>query len=513
MKKILLSIMIMAVMGITAKVQAQCTLQNIANIKIQVVGVPTPGPGANQCTVTFNAEFDIATNSGFKNLYFHSWLAADYPVVPIFNCGGSTPAVNPGTATQLGTVVDAVGKSFMDLGFTNVPTTGALNVVQPLTFATIYPEDNTVVLTQPSNSPGLTAEKFFNGTNDHYTVKNIKVILNQPCGGPVSVKTDIWGSNQNAPKPAAQCYVCAQPIFFNDPTITGFKNCASPSRQYTLGISTVDPSAKNITYKIYVDVNSNGTLEIGTDELAFSSAPISLSSGTPFSSGGPVSLPPPYSNTQPYSEYGYLILVEGPSLSNSVVKFFPHPAGCIGLPVDFKSFTATRSKSNVMVKWVTSTEINNSGFAVERNVNGTWEQVAFVPSQAPNGNSSSDLSYQYIDLNNTKGISQYRIKQVDIDSKSKYSDIRSVKGDGQIGKIIVYPNPTADGKVNVVFDDASVTRTITVSDMSGRTVKQISGISNNNITIDNLLPGVYSLRVFVPETGEQSVMKVVVNKR
>ena len=187
--------------------------------------------------------------------------------------------------------------------------------------------------------------------------------------------------------------------------------------------------------------------------------------------------------------------------------------GQIPLPVKFASFNATRSNSNVLLKWETASEQNNSGFAVERNINGSWEQVAFVASQAVNGNSEATLSYQYIDLNNTKGITQYRIKQVDIDAKSKYSEIRSVRGDGQLGKTIVYPNPTNDGKVNVVFEDGNVSRDISVSDMSGRTVKQLRGITNNNITIENLTPGMYSLRIVIPSTGEQSVEKIVVNKR
>jgi hypothetical protein len=165
------------------------------------------------------------------------------------------------------------------------------------------------------------------------------------------------------------------------------------------------------------------------------------------------------------------------------------------------------------LKWETASEQNNSGFAVERNVNGNWEQVSFIPTQAPNGNSESVLSYSYTDLNNSKGVSQYRIKQVDFDNKSKYSEVRSVKGDGQLGNTIVYPNPSVDGRINVVFDDATTIRDIAVVDMSGRTVKQFRGITNNNITIDNLQPGMYSLRVFVPGTGDQSVQKIVVNKR
>jgi hypothetical protein len=163
--------------------------------------------------------------------------------------------------------------------------------------------------------------------------------------------------------------------------------------------------------------------------------------------------------------------------------------------------------------WQTATEINNSGFVIERNISGTWEQIAFVPSQAVDGNSSSSLSYSYTDQNSAKGISQYRIKQIDIDSKSSYSDIRAVRGMDQPGKTIVYPNPSFDGRVNVVFEDAVGIRDISLIDMSGRMVKQWNGVSNNNLQIDNLVSGLYSLRVVVRETGAQSVEKIVINKR
>ena len=183
------------------------------------------------------------------------------------------------------------------------------------------------------------------------------------------------------------------------------------------------------------------------------------------------------------------------------------------LPVTFKSFDAARNHSNVVLKWETATEVNNKGFVVERNINGSWEQVSFIPSQALNGMSTALLSYQYSDLNNTKGMTQYRIKQIDIDSKSKYTEVRAIRGEGQTGKTVVYPNPTNDGKVTIVFEDANVARNISVTDISGRTVKQLNNVSNNNITIDNLTPGMYSVRIVVPATGDQSVEKIVVNKR
>lgn len=195
----------------------------------------------------------------------------------------------------------------------------------------------------------------------------------------------------------------------------------------------------------------------------------------------------------------------------TTITFCPN----ITLPVDFQSFAAVRKGSQVELKWATSTEQNNKGFYAERKVGNsdTWETLGFVNSLATGGNSSDVLNYSFVDFNETKSISQYRIRQVDIDSRSKYSEVRSVRGLDQKGTIIVYPNPTNDGKVNVVFEDKNVIREIALIDMSGRVVKQMKNVSNNNIVIDNLLSGMYTLRVYVPATGEQAVEKIVVNKK
>ena len=187
----------------------------------------------------------------------------------------------------------------------------------------------------------------------------------------------------------------------------------------------------------------------------------------------------------------------------------------ITLPVQLISFTAKRNNTLVNLKWSTSMELNNSGFQIERKIGSSdnWETIGFVATQAQGGNSNDLLQYSYNDLNAAKAITQYRLRQVDFDANATYSVIRSVRGEGQLGKTIVYPNPSNNGKINVVFEDAAVTREISVSDMSGRLVRQIRGISNNNITIENLNPGMYMIRIVAVETGEQVVEKVIVNKR
>ena len=510
MKKILQFLLVfITVLTITQKLNAQCSL-TLNNLQIQVVGAPVD-LGGGKIKVVFNAQFDISVNSGFKVLYFHSWLAADYPATPIFNCSSSS-AQDPGTATQLGTVVDQVGKSFLDIGFTNVPTTGALNVVQPLVFSTSFVHDATVVLTKPLNSPGLTGSKFFNGTADHYTLNNVTVIMNASLASTIVVKTDIWGSNSNAPDPKAQCYLCAQTQFFNDPTVTGFKNCNNP-RQYSIGISTIDPVVKTITYKVYLDVNGNGILD-GLDQLAFTSGNIQISAPGGVSpdnySSGLVSVNAPYHNTQPWSDYEYLILVEGASLSNSILKALD-PANCFPLPVNLKTFNVNRNKSTVSLVWETSSESNNKGFEVQRKIGANeFTTIGFVNTKAAEGNSQTDLFYSFTDLNATKGVSQYRLQQIDFDGKAKLSDIRSVKGDGQSAKTIIYPNPSSNGTVNVVFEDSRSIRDIQLMDMNGRVVNQWRNLTNNNFKIDNLVPGFYNLRVVDQGTKEQSIEKIII---
>ena len=186
------------------------------------------------------------------------------------------------------------------------------------------------------------------------------------------------------------------------------------------------------------------------------------------------------------------------------------------LPVKFLSFNAVRNGDNVNLAWQTATEENSKGFEIQRMIGaaGGWQTVGYVSTQAVNGTSSSALNYQFADLgNSTKAISQYRLKQVDKDNRGSYSIIRSVRGQGQKGNTIVYPNPSSDGRVSIIFEDVNGTRDVSVTDMSGRVIKQMRGITNNNITIENLTAGMYTVRIVSNETGEQEVQKFVVNKR
>lgn len=180
------------------------------------------------------------------------------------------------------------------------------------------------------------------------------------------------------------------------------------------------------------------------------------------------------------------------------------------LPVIFTAFSATRNNANVSLTWTTALEVDNRGFSVEKQTSGSgWKEVSFVNSKSANGNSSSQLSYSYTDLNNNeKGITQYRIKQIDLNGKFEYTDISAVRGEGQESKVIIYPNPGINGKVSVSFTD-NASRNIQLVNSNGQTIKSYNNFMDNNLIFENLKPGLYFLNV-ITSAGSESTEKIMI---
>ncbi|MCZ7608674.1 MAG: T9SS type A sorting domain-containing protein [Ignavibacterium sp.] len=95
-------------------------------------------------------------------------------------------------------------------------------------------------------------------------------------------------------------------------------------------------------------------------------------------------------------------------------------------PVELLSFSSSLVDDDVTLNWITATEINNSGFQVERSVISTegrnlnWEFISFVNG---NGTTTETKTYSYKDENLSAGKYQYRLKQIDFDGTFEYSNI------------------------------------------------------------------------------------------
>jgi hypothetical protein len=484
MKRNLLLLLLLAIAGIS-KLQAQCTA---ANLGIVIKSV-TSGP--NGCQVILDMSFTGNFNNGNKYAFIHLWETApvnNYPTLTY---------VNPPTAAELVNAVATI--AIVDPGKNSAALYNQ------------YPTDPSV----PVKYAGIN----FSKSGSVYTMTNV-VINFSTCNVPVTVKGDVWASQSDG----AQVVHCESDgiitILFNNPIISGAKQCASP-RLLNLSFKNEHPAlGVSVVSSVFIDNNSNGAIDAGDIDITGSLSPaipnpMNLAANSTQAFTGLSYLP--YSGEAQYHNKPIIVRSNATAPGAATVTITKNDINYLGsctlLPVNFKSFTAKRDGSKVVLSWETATEQNNSGFSIERNINGAWSQLTFLPTIATAGNSNSSLTYQYDDLNTGRPMSQYRIKQIDFDGLFTYSEIRSVAGEEQMSRTSIYPNPSSDGKVNVLFDDINSVKDISLIDMAGRIVKQWKGSRNNNLQIDNLLPGMYSLRVVDRETGKQSVEKILISRR
>lgn len=118
----------------------------------------------------------------------------------------------------------------------------------------------------------------------------------------------------------------------------------------------------------------------------------------------------------PLTTYTYRVYASGSQsfsdYSNKTTIFTP-------IPVELTSFSAKVLNRKVLLSWETATEVNNSGFEIQRKTFGSWEKIGFVNGA---GNSNSPKNYSFIDENLFGGSKfEYRLKQIDGDGSYKYS--------------------------------------------------------------------------------------------
>jgi agmatine/peptidylarginine deiminase len=115
------------------------------------------------------------------------------------------------------------------------------------------------------------------------------------------------------------------------------------------------------------------------------------------------------------------------------------------VPVELVSFYGKQVRNNVELRWLTTTELNNKGFEIERSqslsqsFNGSWTLIGFVKG---NGTTSGVSNYCFLDDKINEGKYFYRLKQVDYNGSFQYSSIIEV--DYQAAQFYLgqnYPNP------------------------------------------------------------------------
>lgn len=120
------------------------------------------------------------------------------------------------------------------------------------------------------------------------------------------------------------------------------------------------------------------------------------------------------------------------------------------VPVELVSFSGSFSGNNVVLNWITASELNNRGFEIERLQNykitglQDWRNIGFVEG---NGTTTEVSTYTFTD-DLTQSLSQnnnlrYRLKQIDLDGTFSYSNEIEVDviGLNDYSLLQNFPNP------------------------------------------------------------------------
>ncbi|MBS1552865.1 MAG: FG-GAP repeat protein, partial [Bacteroidetes bacterium] len=187
------------------------------------------------------------------------------------------------------------------------------------------------------------------------------------------------------------------------------------------------------------------------------------------------------------------------------------------LPVELVSFISYVSGRNVTLNWSTSSELNNSGFDIERfSTENQWVKAGFVSGH---GTISELSNYSFTDKNLTTGKYKYRLKQIDFNGNFEYFELAEEVSIGIPDKFELsqnYPNPF-NPVTNLEFGIAKLGFvTLKIYDVLGRElitlVNEIKEPGYYKIKFDagNLASGVYFYRMTAGDFV--AVKKLVVMK-
>ncbi|MBL7731813.1 MAG: T9SS type A sorting domain-containing protein [Chitinophagaceae bacterium] len=198
-------------------------------------------------------------------------------------------------------------------------------------------------------------------------------------------------------------------------------------------------------------------------------------------------------------------------------NFLLPPFNCATLPTSLLSFAGQKEGAVNKLRWTTSSELNNKGFAVQRSTDGiSYSDLGFVNSQAIAGNSTDELTYTYTDNNPAGNKQYYRLRQEDLDGRTKLSNVVLIKGNKPLTLDIsgIFPNP-ATAEVNVLVDAPSRDRvTLLVIDATGKTVMQQTinvetGSNTIPVNIAKLTNGSYLVKLSCNANCETATGKFV----
>jgi len=180
------------------------------------------------------------------------------------------------------------------------------------------------------------------------------------------------------------------------------------------------------------------------------------------------------------------------------------------LPVTLTSFDGKNTSEGNLLNWTTTAESNNDHFEIQHTLDGrNFVELGKVSGA---GNSAVINNYKFLHTNYQKGISYYRLKQVDTDGRSALSRVIAVDA-ANSRELKFFPNPV-QSLLTMEVPDASVkTVNVSVINTSGQQVLSRKGMASSNGTVSldvsKLPTGIYQVIISCEKASYNlSVMKL-----
>jgi hypothetical protein len=188
-----------------------------------------------------------------------------------------------------------------------------------------------------------------------------------------------------------------------------------------------------------------------------------LAAGLP-AGGDPSNFEPPLNVTA--GEQYLICFSNWSSVTTNVPLEFGGTAvvGCgqLLLPVGWLHFQGNPSLRGIELEWSTASENNNAHFYIERSRDGhNWERIAQMSGA---GNSTSTMTYDFLDSAPNMGLNFYRIAQEDINGEGSYSERIAVPW--IVDGLNIGPNPS-NGEFSI-YCDTRLVKSIEILDEMGR---------------------------------------------
>ena len=207
--------------------------------------------------------------------------------------------------------------------------------------------------------------------------------------------------------------------------------------------------------------------------------------------------------------------LSGVTLCNSVSATGTITVNAVVLPVSLLQFKGRKQGENVLLDWITASEIQVNRFEIEKSKDGTvFEKIGAV---AATGNSYTNQSYTFTDNNPFATVNYYRLKTVDNDGKFTYSTTLVFLGN-QPGNVVIEkitPNPFKDAITIEMLLQQKQPLKIQIIDIAGRAVstKVFIGLPGKNYIgyngLSGLTGGIYFIKIITADAVlQQRVLKI-----